>query len=107
MAKRIKAMLVDDIDGARNAPGAFEYFVKGQLEGSREKIAGMIFVCPCGCGRTCAIDFKPAESPSWTWDGNREAPTLAPSIHRWEGDGKGGRKSHWHGFLRAGVWEKC
>lgn len=36
---------------------------------------------------------KPAQSPSWKWDGNREAPTLEPSI--WT-------HGHWHGFVRAG-----
>ena len=29
----------------------------------------------------------------WGWDGNREAPTLAPSLH-WIGV--------WHGWMRAG-----
>lgn len=36
---------------------------------------------------------KPAEGPSWQWDGNREKPTLSPSIHAY---------SHWHGWIRNG-----
>lgn len=34
----------------------------------------------------------------WTWDGNRERPTLSPSIHA---------VGHWHGYLRAGRFESC
>lgn len=41
----------------------------------------------------------------WQWDGNREAPTLSPSILVNGGDGQGGRKEKWHGFLRAGKLE--
>lgn len=36
---------------------------------------------------------KPAQSPSWQWDGNRERPTLSPSIHT---------HGHWHGWVRNG-----
>jgi hypothetical protein len=36
---------------------------------------------------------KPVPGPSWQWDGNRERPTLAPSI--WT-------HGHWHGFVRDG-----
>ena len=35
----------------------------------------------------------------WTWDGNRESPTFAPSINC------GGCK--WHGFLEKGVLVDC
>lgn len=40
-----------------------------------------------------ARNEKPAESPSWEWDGNREKPTLTPSIHT---------HGHWHGWVRNG-----
>jgi hypothetical protein len=38
--------------------------------------------------------------PHWKWDGNREAPTLSPSIlvH-----GNPGWSAEWHGFLENGV----
>lgn len=36
---------------------------------------------------------KPAQSPSWQWDGNREKPTLSPSVHTF---------GHWHGWVRNG-----
>jgi hypothetical protein len=35
---------------------------------------------------------------SWEWDGNREKPTLSPSIHC---------VGVWHGYLRAGRFESC
>lgn len=36
---------------------------------------------------------KPSGSPSWEWNGNREKPTLSPSI--WT-------HGHWHGWVRNG-----
>lgn len=91
----VAATMTDDIDEVRGKPGAFEYFVAGD-----DKVTpkGMIYCCPCGCGAISALDFKPHESPSWNWDGNRERPTLTPSVHR---------VGHWHGWLRNGVWESC
>lgn len=48
-----------------------------------------------------ALPIAPgAPGPRWDWDGNREAPTLSPSIlHHSE--------PKWHGFLRAGKLEVC
>lgn len=58
--------------------------------------------CPCGCGHVTFLHvgkgFKPADPPSWEWNGSTEAPTLSPSVHR---------VGHWHGWLRNGVWESC
>jgi len=98
----VKAVLVDGADDRMDAddrvaiPGAF-WFVTYQGE-----LAGMIYVCPCGCRRQGYLRFRgaprppeEADRPSWEWDGNREAPTLSPSVlHR----------DHWHGYLRAGMW---
>jgi len=39
---------------------------------------------------------------AWQWDGNREAPTLSPSILVHGGKEQPAR---WHGFLRAGKLE--
>jgi hypothetical protein len=41
--------------------------------------------------------------PSWQWDGNREKPTLSPSIFV----GMRSTPPGWHGFVRAGVMETC
>lgn len=35
--------------------------------------------------------------PIWSWDGNREAPTITPSILN--------LSTGWHGFMRAGKLE--
>jgi len=47
-------------------------------------------------------ETHPKQKP-WTWDGNKEAPTLSPSILHW-GNGKD-KPASWHGYLRAGKLE--
>ena len=89
----VRATLCDDIDEVEGAAGAFEYY----REGDRFP-AGMVYNCPCGCGALGALAFRPHVSPSWDWDGNMHQPTLTPSVHH---------VGHWHGFLRAGIWESC
>lgn len=60
------------------------------------------YCCPCGCGSIAPLiagsGFKPADGPSWNWNGSTDAPTLTPSVHH---------RGHWHGWLRNGVWESC
>jgi hypothetical protein len=60
----------------------------------------MIFECPW-TGQDCRIALRPnqtlANGASWSWDGNREAPTINPSINC------GG--CGWHGFVRGGKFE--
>lgn len=34
----------------------------------------------------------------WGWDGNKDSPTVTPSIHY---------VGHWHGWLRAGRLVSC
>ena len=70
---------------------------------------GIIFNCPCGCGEihsasfdSCPPDMK-GVGPRWHWDGDREKPTLTPSLVLNPKDGG----YHWHGFLKAGVFEEC
>lgn len=46
---------------------------------------------------------REGDSQHWGWDGNRESPTLSPSIDRhpsWLCPG-------WHGWMRAGRLESC
>lgn len=46
------------------------------------------------------IKDAPMGYPQWEWDGNREAPTINPSILvRGEKD----KPPLWHGWLRAGI----
>lgn len=48
---------------------------------------------------TCVIAVRPgANKHVWNWDGNKDAPTLSPSIRCYTGD-----KTLWHGFLEHGV----
>lgn len=90
----VKATLVDDVDEQTGTPGAFGFYINhGAPEGSPP--AGLIYVCPCGCGLLGGLAFRPGAPPAWHWDGNREAPTLSPSVHH---------VGHWHGWLRAGMW---
>lgn len=69
------------------------YFVEGDTH--------LIVLLPCGeseHGETAALPLRPAtpEHPSWEWNGNRDKPTLSPSIlHR--------GVCAWHGYLRDGV----
>lgn len=57
------------------------------------------FPCPLRPGRDCHVLLKPWPilAPTWDWDGNREKPTLSPSINC-NGNGCCG----WHGFIQAG-----
>ena len=68
----------------------------------------LLFGCPCGCGALRAVNIKPyGETHSlWSWDGNRETPTLSPSILIYQLNDSGERiGEHWHGFLTAGVFK--
>ena len=94
----VPATRVDDIEhgsATPGPPGALEFYVSSA---DKETPAGMFYVCPCGCRHVGALAFRPAPSPSWEWDRNRDKPTLMPSVHH---------VGHWHGWLRAGVWESC
>lgn len=78
---------------------------------------GMNFKCPCGCGAvhgagltTRPKDWNEGKDTRWQWDGNKEKPTLSPSLglHRSrDGQTVGAYGYHWHGFLRAGIFEEC
>lgn len=60
------------------------------------------YCCPCGCGAiaplTVGDGFKPADGPSWRWNGSTDKPELQPSVHH---------RGHWHGWLRNGEWVSC
>lgn len=101
-----RATLVTDMDD--QPPGAFEFYT------AREQAdAGILFMCPCGCGSMFGVAVNPAGAsdgePVWSWDGNRETPTLTPSILVYQmAEGTGERiGEHWHGFLTAGEFRSC
>ena len=77
----------------------------------------LMFVCP-GCETTDAdgtmhggLHMLPVnttkKSPSWTWDGNLDAPTLSPSILTRRGPGADNLPPPFvcHSFLKAGIFE--
>lgn len=51
-------------------------------------------------GGLAYLSIKPSlhPQPVWHWDGNRETPTLTPSILHHPHDGR----PDWHGYLTAG-----
>lgn len=55
--------------------------------------------CPA-CDHLARLPVNRTEGVSWTWDGNREAPTLSPSILQHAS----GTMPTCHSFLENGVW---
>ncbi|MBP6031236.1 MAG: hypothetical protein KA533_07395 [Sphingobium sp.] len=99
---------VEDTEG-RVPAGVFEYFAAGGAADPTGE-AGLLFGCPCGCGDLRSVDFDTHEvrSPKWHWDGNRDRPTLTPSILIYQMDETGQIiGEHWHGYLTAGDWKSC
>lgn len=80
-----------------NPPGSF--FVGDEAPNGNRRFW---YQCPCGCGAVGAllvgVNRKPADSPSWNWNGSLDKPTLTPSVHH---------RGHWHGWLTDGVWRSC
>jgi hypothetical protein len=62
----------------------------------------ILCVCPCGCAGMMNLKIYPegtetVSHPAWSWDGNREHPTLKPSIRDLS-------SCRFHGFLTQGTW---
>ena len=62
----------------------------------------MSFPCQRYPLQACQIALRPlqknAVGASWQWDGNREAPTITPSVNCEKVCG-------WHGWIRNGQFE--
>lgn len=58
------------------------------------------FTCPCGCGTTHCIPLCEGEkiAHAWLWNGNKEKPTLTPSIFCQT-------PCKWHGYLTDGIFK--
>lgn len=84
---------------AKAIPGSFSV---SKPDPEEENAQWFWYCCPCGCGAMAPIivgnGFKPAEGPSWNWNGSLDKPTLTPSVHH---------RGHWHGWLTDGVWRSC
>jgi hypothetical protein len=78
-------------------PGMCEMFPS--LDG---KAMSLRYVCPCGCGRLRIVPSVIGEKVErrWLWNGNKEKPTLTPSIACRDG-------CKWHGFITDGVFTTC
>lgn len=97
----VPARLVTSWDDMKS-PGDFMYHTS---VGSGDAETGILFCCPCGCGTPGSVQFANTPwcdptKPKWTFNGNREKPTLTPSIQRNIG-------CRWHGYLTDGVFRPC
>ena len=95
----MRAQVIDNVDEfrAQRIAGSIEY--RDRSDGS---LWGVAFFCPCGCGNESYLPIAGHGHPQeWEWDGNREAPTLSPSVFNT------GMPCQWHGWLRAGEWQSC
>ena len=90
----VQASRVESWDDLHN-PGDFMF-----THNQAGEICGMIEQCPCGCGAVGALDFGQKRSPRWNWNGDKDKPTLTPSIRRTAG-------CMWHGYLTDGVFKSC
>lgn len=88
-------------------PGAIQ-FVRHPFH---DLIVGFNHACPCGCGKWSFIrlngkGWAAGTVPMWQWVGGDELHmTITPSIGIKPQDAQG--NYHWHGFLKAGVFEEC
>lgn len=99
---------ISDHDDDGHVPAGYFTFCDG-YDGTRD--VSILHGCPCGCGVLGAISLKRygnSERPVWQWDGNREKPTLTPSILIYQLDENGNvTGEHWHGYLTEGVFRSC
>lgn len=107
--QQLAATIVDDIDTeeAQATPGAIQYAVDGR---------GLFYICPCGCGQEGYLAFRGKQKvaagkrewkgPTWEFNNNKELPTLKPSVHH-RSYVAGEYKTHWHGWLKNGIWLWC
>ncbi len=96
--------------GIQRTPGKFDISAEHGVEGYPGVTGRLAFICPNG--RFCSVLLAPQPIPRsapdrcyvWGWNGNREAPTLTPSINCIaEKDGKPTGGCGWHGFIQNGV----
>ena len=105
----VPAVFCEDWPDEGTPAGHWHFYVSRDVADGQEP-AGILFGCPCGCGQMNSVAFRASREgrPSWEWDGNREKPTLSPSINILQLDEAGKRTGeHWHGWLRDGVFQSC
>ena len=92
----VPARLVESIVSEDAPPGAIKFY---NAEGFCPR--GFHFQCPCGCRSVGGV--RVAGPHAWRWSGDREAPTVSPSVLLHDEN----LQPHWHGWLKNGVWESC
>lgn len=98
-AKAFPARTQDEL----HKPGAYRFFSHNGVDD-----AGFRFGCPCGCGLIGAVYLRDIgdKGPVWTLTGTMPAADLTPSIGFY-GHNSRDQGYHWHGWLKAGVFEEC
>lgn len=94
------------------APAGAYKFVRygdGNTPIDAQNADGIIHGCPCNCGIWSGIWFKDRGRgrAEWVLTGAWPKATLSPSIGIHGPDYKPGTPYHWHGYLRAGIFEEC
>ena len=91
----VAAVAAEFLDDRAPAGG---FVVRTEKDGS----TSLCYVCPCACGdwRCLPVTTGVKAERAWLWDGDRETPTLTPSIRHLD-------RCRFHGFLTAGVWTFC
>lgn len=82
-----------------------DYMFEEGEDGRGGKATYLNCVLPTGAYVSLPLYLKGTKKPphtSWEWDGNKEKPTLSPSV--WH-HGTGPRE--WHGFITAGRMVSC
>ena len=108
----VKANRVADRDSLKEAG---DYHL---IEDANGAVTHIAYLCPCGrCNRfpsALPIDLGDQTGrPKWQWNGDKNRPTLTPSIQRRlsiQGNAEHGIEPHecnWHGFLTDGVFKSC
>lgn len=102
MPRNAKTFLVDKMEG-ETRPGAIMFVKRGEF------VAGFNHSCPCGCGKWSFVRLNPelwapGTTPFWTREGDDLNMTISPSIGIKPLENG---RYHWHGYLRAGVFEEC
>lgn len=92
----VQARQIDNIFDDGLAPGVFTFEV------GSTPYSTIIYICPCGCDQLVSLPVAtgPKQDRFWFWDGNKESPTLQPSIRRLDG-------CKFHGYLTGGMWTFC
>ena len=89
-----------DEDGRSALPPGSGQWVNGHRSGA---VAALDFVCPCGCGKVRSVDVAIGGNKRhhvWNWNGDRERPTLSPSLDCLTG-------CRWHGWLTDGQFRSA